>query len=91
MNIEGLNINQWRKLFETLCDGEQDAALPLTYMRQFKDCIPMYFWLRKNRVEGKRLVDFFKEHGNLGAVQYMHDRMYGRKYSSEKMKVSDLV
>ena len=91
MQIEGLTISQWRKLFDTLCDGEQDAALPLTYMRQFKDCIPMYFWLRKNRIEGKKLVEFFREKGNLGAVKYMQNKIWGNKHFQENLKVSDLV
>lgn len=87
---EALTIKQWRKLFEVLCDGDPRAAFPLTFMRQFKDAIAMYFWLRRNRVQGAALVDFFDEKGNLGAVQFIRDRIEGRKFTTEPVTIKEL-
>ena len=82
---------QWHVIFETLCDGEKEAALPLVYMKQFRDCVIMYFWLRRNKVCGKKLIELFQTYGNLGAVQYIRDRVDGRRYTAERMNASDLA
>jgi len=81
-----LSKYQLKVIFDTLCNGEQEAALPLVYMQQFKDCIEMYFWLRRNGVQGKKLVELFKEKGRLGAITYIRDRAMGRRYTSERLK-----
>jgi len=86
-----LSKDKMRVVFEALCDGEQDAALYMVYMQQFTDAILMYFWLQKNGIRGKKLIAFFEEHGRLDAVQYIRDRMAGRKFTKEKLNVEDLV
>lgn len=82
--------DQWRRLYEVLCDGQLKAAMPMTFIKQFKDAPEIYFWLRRNKVQGKKLVELFKERGNLGAVQFIRDRIHGRKFTSEKVTVRDL-
>ena len=90
-DIDGLSTHQWRTIFETLCDGDKNAVMPLTYIKQFKDCIEIFFWLRRNRVQGRKLVEFFRDKGNLNAVQYIRGRVQGRRFTSEKLNASDLV
>ena len=89
--MQGITRAQLKVIFDTLCDGVEGAALPMTFMQQFNDAIPMYFWMRKNKLQGQKIVDLFEEKGHIGAVQYIRDRMYGRNFTSEKLNAGDLL
>ena len=95
----GLNVYELRKVLDTLYDGEMGTALWLTQIRSFyskKDNMTrehqVYLWLIKNRLTGRRLIEFFEnEEGFLNGMNLIINRIEGRKISLERIKIDETL
>ena len=95
----GLPVHQLRKVLDALYDGEPATAIWLTQIRAFyakKKNITrehqLYLFLLRNELYGKRLVEFFEnEDGFLNGMNYLVNRMDGRKYSLERIKIDEAL
>jgi len=95
----GLPVDKLRKVLDTLYDGEPATAIWLTQIRAFyvkKKNIgrehQLYLFLVRNGLTGTKLVEFFQnEEGFLNGMNLLINRMDGRKYSLETIKISEAL
>ena len=96
---QGLPVDQLRTLLDNLYDGVPATMLYLAKIRAFyskKDNIhrehQIYLWLSGNKLCGQKLVDFFEENdGFLGGLNLAVNRMDGRKYSLNTIKIDEAL
>lgn len=92
-----LGVSEIRKIFETLVGNMNPQFMPktltyLTLMRSYKRNLYYFLWLIRNGVTGDKLYYFFLEqNGVVNAVNYIHSRRFGSKFSIEKVKADELV
>lgn len=93
-NVTLDNIDKSRHVFEYLCDGKPEVALFLTFIKSFKEKKDILLWLYRNKIKGDKVVELIYFKGNrshLKAVEYILDRVHGRRFISEKVNADDLV
>lgn len=90
-----LEVNQLRKVLDYLYDGVPDTAMPLLQCRNFKQEHEIYFWLYRNGIKGKKLVEFFQNEsktedgkGYLNAINEILKRITAEK--NKRAKITDL-
>lgn len=95
----GLPVHQLRKVLDTLYDGTPETAIWLTQIRAFyskKKNIhrehSVYLWLVRNSLIGIKLVEFFEnEDGFLNGMNIIINRIEGRKFSLEQIKINEAL
>ena len=95
----GLPVAELRKVLDTLYDGLPETAIWLTQIRSFyakKKNIDrehqVYLWLVRNGLHGRHLVEFFQnEEGFLNGMNLIINRIEGRKYSLETIKINEAL
>lgn len=96
---QGLPVDQLRTLIETLYDGNNAAYFYLTRIRAFytkkKNLYrehQVYLWLVRNKLTGQKLVEFFEnEDGFLNGMNIIINRIEGRVYSMERIKIDEAL
>ena len=87
---EQLSQDQLRTVLDSIYDGVPATTDPIFFMRQFPECHRMMLWLVRNNLKGMSLVNFFTEHGRLGACQIIINKLEGNKYTPRKLDLCDL-
>lgn len=93
---EKLNRQQHRTIYHYLFDGDPGTHHYLSYIaKTFKRADRMLLWLVKNKLRGKKLIEFFQNEsvdggGYLCGCATIISRMDGRKYSMEHVKLWEL-
>ena len=95
----GLPVDQLRRVLDTLYDGVLDNAMWLTKIRSFyvkKENITrehqVYLWLIRNGLTGVKLHQFFTDEGGfLSGMNLIINRMSGRKYSLDEIKIDEAL
>ena len=95
----GLPVDKLRKVLDTLYDGTPETALWLTQIRAFyakKNNIgrehQLYMYMVRQGLCGMKLVEFFQnEEGFLNGMNHLINRMEGRKYTLEEIKISEAL
>lgn len=88
---------QVRRAFEWLADGNMEAGNALIFIKgNYKEWAAIMKWLRVNNLRGKALADLFKNESPDGGgyhmgVTYILSRMKGKKFSTESIKVDELI
>lgn len=93
----GLPVHQLRTVLDFLYDGEPATAIWLTQIRAFyakRSSITrehqVYLWLCRNKLQGKRLVEFFENEGGfLNGMNFIINRMEGRKTHMNNIKIDE--
>jgi hypothetical protein len=92
-----LNRAELRKVADYLYDGEPRVAHLMSQIRQFKEGDHVLLWLCRAGLKGQKMVDFFHDEagtdetrGVMLGVQKALDYVHGRRYSTEKLRSSDL-
>jgi hypothetical protein len=97
--LQGLPVDQLRRVLDTLYDGEVGTAFWLTQIRAFyskkKNLTrehQVYLYLIKNGLRGKKLIEFFEnEEGFLNAMNLIINRMDGNNYSVTRIKIDEAL
>ena len=88
-----------RSLLSFLWDESPEALNYLLRIRAFY-CkkenrnreLQSYAWLAKNKIIGKKLIEFFEEEGNfLSGMNKMINRIDGRKYSLNRIMYDECL
>jgi len=95
----GLPVDQLRRVLDVLYDGNVGTAIWLTQIRAFyskKENITrehqVYLWLVRNELTGSKLIDFFEnEEGFLNGMNVIINRIEGRRYSLERIKIDEAL
>ena len=97
--MQGLPVDELRTVLDALYDGVPETAFWLTQIRAFyskKNNLfrehSVYLYLIKNQLTGRRLVEFFKnEEGFLNGMNFIINRMEGRKFTLERIKIDEAL
>jgi len=91
-----LDKNQLRKVIDSIYDGESETFFWIMQIQAFyvkKANVfreqQVYLWCIKNKVTGKKFIEFFNCHGFLNGLNFIVNKMDGRKYSQEKIKINE--
>ena len=95
----GLPVDQLRRTLDALYDGTPATAIWLTQVRAFyakKNNLnrehQVYLWLVRNGLTGVKLVEFFEnEEGFLNGMNIIINRIEGRRFSLEKIKLDEAL
>lgn len=95
----GLDVNELRRVLDTLYDGNMGTAIWLTQIRSFyskkKNLTrehQVYLWLIRNKLVGQKLIEFFEnEEGFLNGMNLIINRIEGRKISLERIKIDETL
>jgi hypothetical protein len=96
---KGLPVDQLRKVMDTLYNGVPETMFWLAQIRAFYSKKKnlhrehqVYLWLVRNELTGKKLIDFFQnEEGFLNGMNTIINRIEGRKYSLERIKIDEAL
>ena len=97
--LQGLPVDQLRRVLDLLYDGTPATALWLSQVRAFylkKENLSrehqVYLWLVRNGLTGTKLVEFFEnEEGFLNGMNIIINRIEGRKFSLEKITLDEAL
>ena len=97
--LAGLPVDKLRKVLDTLYDGQPATAIYLTQIRAFyakKKNIhrehSVYLYMVRNGLIGLKLVEFFENEGGfLNGLNFLINRMDGRKYTLETIKIDEAL
>ena len=87
---------QLRKFADYLWGGEAEAVRILGQIQQFSRFDEILYWLYRNQVRGKDLVDFFNEaegqetKGILRGVKYIYTRIDNDKFNKDALTTKEL-
>ena len=86
-----------RLVFEYLCDGNDEAAKALIYIKgNYKQWPEVLKWFKDQKIRGQNLADFFKNEsddtggGYLMGMTVVLSRMEGKKHVLRSVNIKDL-
>lgn len=88
---------QVRRVFEYLADGNMEAGGALIFIKgNYKEWGAIFKWFKVNNIRGKALAELFKNESPDGGgyhmgVTHILSRMKGKKFSTETIKVNELL
>lgn len=93
-----LDYYQLRRVADYLYDGEPRVAHIMSQIRNFKDGDRVLLWLCRNKIRGKKMVDFFSEQNKsdtkrgvmLGVQKALSYIEHGNGYSKPALTTKDL-
>lgn len=98
-NMKALNEWELRRVLDTLYDGEPDTMFWLAQIRAFyskkKNVYrehAVYMFMVRQNIRGRKIIEFFNERGGfLNGMNWLINRMDGRKYSLETIKLDEAL
>ena len=95
MNL-GLSNIQIRKILDSIYDGETETFFYIMQIQSFyckkqnkERELRVYLWFIKNKVTGKKFIEFFRRAGFLEGLNHVVNRLDGRKHHSNIMKINE--
>ena len=85
-----------RKFADYLWGGENKVLPVLNQLQQFKRFPEILYWLYRNQIKGKDLIDFFNDaegqetRGVLRGVKYIYTRIDNDKFNKDALTTKEL-
>lgn len=96
MNEQTLNVFQLRKVLDSIYDGENKTFHYIMRIQSFyvkkknkSREQQVYMWFIRNKITGKKFVEFFEQYGFLEVMNHVVNRLDGRKFSNTNIKINE--